>query len=107
MRLSLGTRRGTAKDQSLHYKRFSASTAGSHPANQQLTVVARSESSKKRGLRTANSESWANSSRQALITMHGDQKVFGAGAPRREHCLHDGAVTRVIVGCDHDVAVRA
>ena len=42
-----------------------------------------------------------------LFTMHGNEKVLGAGLARFEHRLHDDAMRCAVVGGYHEVAVGA
>src|SRR6516164_7835308 len=61
---SVETRWRNAKDQGLHYKRFSPSPAHHGTTNQGLTTAGGSGNGEKRWLSIANSESWANRPRE-------------------------------------------
>lgn len=44
-------------------------------------------------------------SRESLLTMNCNKKMFRAGASGRQHCPHDNAVPRCIIGGDNDVMI--
>jgi hypothetical protein len=48
-----------------------------------------------------------NSRCKPLLTMHGDEEVFGTCLACRQHGLHDDAMRGVIVRCYHHIGVGA
>jgi hypothetical protein len=69
---SVETRWRYAKDQGLHYKRFSLSPARHGTTNQGLTTAGGSGNGEKRWLSIANSESWARSACEKTSALKGE-----------------------------------